>query len=229
MSDMTGWLVRGVGMALVHFGARLVLALATAASPAQGSVLRTITLIAVLLVAVVWGGIDGINAHRRTSDSPVDLTMVWLKASLVAGVLGGLASWLFTAVSGVAVSTNSLFFEVTSGAAFTILLVFVPATIAVAVGKFLARRDDRKDENPRPGKVSKDREPARVGSGSADSGTATDNAGTTANTRAYDTEADTEVFAPVRSDESSRTAYDGAGSQTPATDDARRSAWQEPR
>ncbi|MCY4668955.1 MAG: hypothetical protein OXC29_13340, partial [Rhodococcus sp.] len=36
-------------------------------------------------------------------------------------------------------------FEVTSGAAFTILLIFVPAMIAITVGRFFVSREQRKN------------------------------------------------------------------------------------
>lgn len=176
-------------MGLVHFAARLILALAVAGAPSQGSVLRTVTLVAVILIAAVWGGMNGIAAGRggEDEDHRTDFTIYWLKAAVVAGLLGGLISWLFTVISGVAVSTNSLFFEVTSGAAFTILLVFIPAVIAVTVGRRLAGRKEKKDANLRPGKIHDNRndDRERVGSGAP---AREDSA------RRGDSEPDTEVF-----------------------------------
>ncbi|AMY18993.1 hypothetical protein SAMN05444374_105107 [Rhodococcoides kroppenstedtii] len=178
MSSMTGWVVRGVGMALVHVVARVVLALAVAAAPTRGSMLQMLTLVAVLLVAIVWGALDGIAAGRRGEADATDHTMVWLKASLVAGVGAGFLSWLFTAVANLAVSANSLIFEITAGAAFTVLLVFVPATIAVAIGRWWARRGV--DDGPRRRSADPDERRADSSGGAGD-----------------DT-ADTEVFAPAR-------------------------------
>lgn len=213
--SMTGWVVRGVGMALVHVVARVLLALAVSSWPSQGSVLRMITLVAVVLIAFVWGGIDGISSHRRgeDGDNRTDFTMLWLKASIVAGLLAGLVSWLFTAVANIAVSSNTIFFELTSGAAFTILLVFVPAVIAVTIGRWLAGRGDKKSENLRPGKTEKsDDSRDRVGAG-APAGAAN---------RRGESDADTEVFAPVGDQRSS--------SRGPSLSkgDQQRSAWQEP-
>lgn len=194
---MMGWVVRGVGMALVHFVARTALAAGVAALPGQGSVLRMITLVAVVLIAVVWGGLDGITA-RRAEDAAggrpdgVDRTMLWLKASVVAGVLAGLVSWIFTAISGLAVSNNSVFFEVTSGAAFTVLLVFIPAVISVSLGRWLAGRGDKTPEDPRPGKVERDRSaeqaPVVSGSSNAWSNDATDSFGSVRESRPYGTD-----------------------------------------
>lgn len=170
---MTGWVVRGVGMTLVHVVARVVLALAVAAAPTRGSMLQILTLVAVLLVALVWGALDGIAAGRRGDEDATDHTMVWLKASLVAGVAAGFLSWLFTAIANLAVSANSLIFEITAGAAFTVLLVFVPATVSVAIGRWWARRGV--NDGPRTRSADPDERRADA-----------------------DSSADTEVFAPAR-------------------------------
>lgn len=179
--SMTGWVVRGVGMALVHVVARVVLALAVAAAPTSGSMLQILTLIAVILVALVWGGLDGIASGRRGEHDDTDHTMVWLKASLIAGVGAGFLSWLFTAIANIAVSANTLVFEVTAGAAFTVLLVFVPAVIAVTIGRWWARRGT--DDGPR--RRSADPDERRATENTDDDGRGTDTA-------------DTEVFAPAR-------------------------------
>lgn len=215
---MNAWLVRGLGMALVHFVARTLLALAIAAWPTQGSILRIVTMVGVILAAVVWGGIDGINDRRANPDpdKSADLTMLWLKASVVAGLLSGVVTWIVSAVSPIAITSNSFFFEITSGAAFTILLVFVPAILAVGLGRLLAGRDAKtNDDDPRPNK--KDRKKADknaddrelVGAGaqseySRPTGQSSD---------AEQSEADTEQFEQVKLQK----------------DDERSSTWKEPK
>ncbi|MFG1781334.1 B-4DMT family transporter [Rhodococcus oryzae] len=143
---MNSWLLRGLGMASVHVVTRVVLGLAVTQWPLHGSSLRWISLAFVVLVALLWGGLDGIRDARTAVDeeSGADLTMMWLKAAAVAGVLAGAVSWLIGATTGIALGDNTLFFELTSGAAFTILLVFLPAMLAVTVGRFLVRREARK-------------------------------------------------------------------------------------
>ena len=133
-------------MASVHVVTRVVLGLAVTQWPLHGSSLRWVSLAFVVLVALLWGGLDGIRDARTAVDeeSGADLTMMWLKAAAVAGVLAGAVSWLIGATTGIALGDNTLFFELTSGAAFTILLVFLPAILAVTVGRFLVRREARK-------------------------------------------------------------------------------------
>ncbi|MGU3433258.1 B-4DMT family transporter [Actinomycetes bacterium M1A6_2h] len=212
---MNAWLVRGLGMALVHFVARTLLALAIAAWPTSGSILRIVTMVVVILVAVVWGGIDGINDRRANPDPDysADLTMVWLKASVVAGLLSGAVTWIVSAVSPIAITANSFIFEITSGAAFTILLVFVPTILAVGLGRLLAGRDAKKnDDDPRPSKKSSkknadDRELVGAGAQSEYSRPSNESSD------AEQSDADTEQFEQVKLQK----------------DDERSTTWQEPK
>src|SRR5690606_32203708 len=77
-------------------------------------------------------------------DEGDDLTMRWLAAGAVTGLVGGVLTWLVDAITPIPVGVTSLFFEITSGAAFTVLLVFLPAMAAVTLGRFFARRNERK-------------------------------------------------------------------------------------
>ncbi|MFF0279082.1 B-4DMT family transporter [Rhodococcus aetherivorans] len=143
---MKPWLLRGLGLTLVHVLVRVLLGAALVQWPLQGSVLRMVALAVVVLAAIVWAGLDGIRdqrAHPQSEDG-ADLTMLWLKAAAVTGLVAGLLTWLIDTVSPIQVGVKSLFFELTSGAAFTVLLVYVPATAAVMLGRFLVRREQRK-------------------------------------------------------------------------------------
>ncbi|MGF7120898.1 B-4DMT family transporter [Rhodococcus sp. AG1013] len=143
---MNGWVVRGLGLALVHVVVRTFLGAAVTQWPQQGSILRWFSLILVILAAFLWGALDGIRDRRANPDpdESADLTMMWLKAAAVAGILAGAAAWILGLIFDIAITNGSLFFEVTSGAAFTILLIFIPATIGVALGRFLVGRDSAK-------------------------------------------------------------------------------------
>jgi hypothetical protein len=145
---MNSWIVRGLGMTFVHVVTRVALGVAVAAWPLHGSLMRWLGLAVVVLAALVWAGLDGIRDARAhpSEREEADLTMTWLKAGAVAGLLSGALCWLIGSVSDVSLGENSLFFELTSGAAFTLLLVFVPAMLAVAVGRFIAHRDAQKNE-----------------------------------------------------------------------------------
>ncbi|WP_016935102.1 B-4DMT family transporter, partial [Rhodococcus sp. R1101] len=100
----------------------------------------------VVIAAFVWAGLDGIRDHRAHPDPDEgdDLTMRWLAAGAVTAIVGGVLTWLVDTVTPVPVGVTSLFFEITSGAAFTVLLVFLPAMAAVTSGRFFARRSERK-------------------------------------------------------------------------------------
>ena len=95
----------------------------------------------------MWGIRDGradANANRDP-DRRQDLAMTWLLAGLVAGILSGAVSWLI-AQFYTAIYTGGLLNEVTTFAAFTALIVFLPGIIGVAVGRW---RVDRQTRNPR--------------------------------------------------------------------------------
>lgn len=144
---MNAWLVRGLGMALIHVVFRALLGAAITQWPLQGSSLRWLSLLIVIACAALWGGLDGIRDRRQfpESEDGADLTMIWLKAAVVGGFVGGAASWALSLLPGLELTQQGLFFEITSGAAFTILLIFVPAMAAVTLGRFITSRAQRKD------------------------------------------------------------------------------------
>lgn len=143
---MNAWLVRGLGMALIHVVIRAALGAAIAQWPLQGSILRWLSLAVVVVIAAIWGGIDGIRDRRDfpEAEDGADLTMIWLKAAILGGFVAGAVSWILSRIPKLELTQQGFFFEITSGAAFTILLIFVPAMIAVTVGRFFVSRDQRK-------------------------------------------------------------------------------------
>lgn len=100
-------------------------------------------------VAAVWGAID------RWRDVE-DAGRVWLIASLVAGwgaaVLGVIGKSVFVDQTGVADLGGAL----TGGAAFTALLVLIPAALGLAAGNWIrstrtvAEADDEEEEDDAP-------------------------------------------------------------------------------
>ncbi|RVW03433.1 B-4DMT family transporter [Rhodococcus spongiicola] len=147
---MNGWVVRGLGLALAYVVVRTFLGAAVTQWPQQGSIMRWFALILVILAAFAWGALDGIRDRRAypDPDDGADLTMMWLKAAFVTGVLAGALSWFVEILLDIAITNGGLFFEVTSAAAFTVLLVFVPATIAVALGRLFVARETSKSGVP---------------------------------------------------------------------------------
>lgn len=65
--------------------------------------------------------------------------MIWLVAGLVAGVVSGAVSWFISMIYP-DLYAGGLVNELTTFAAFTALLVFLPAIVAVAVGRWLVDR-----------------------------------------------------------------------------------------
>ncbi|GAC53265.1 hypothetical protein GOAMI_17_00930 [Gordonia amicalis NBRC 100051 = JCM 11271] len=143
MTRMSSWLVRGLAMTAVHVLARILLGVAVVEAPLNSTVWRTVAIAAVVLVALVWGGFDGIRDARANPDPDDygDLTVRWLKAGVLAGVAAGLISWIIGNTVLAGIGQAGLFVELIAGASFTALLVFVPAFVGAAIGRWLIRRE----------------------------------------------------------------------------------------
>lgn len=146
MTRMSTWLVRGLAMTAVHVLARILLGVAVVEAPLNSTVWRTVAIAAVVLVALVWGGFDGIRDARANPDPDdyADLTVRWLKAGVLAGVAAGLISWIIGNTVLAGIGQAGLFVELIAGASFTALLVFVPAFVGAAIGRWLIRREQNK-------------------------------------------------------------------------------------
>ncbi|HEY9313526.1 B-4DMT family transporter [Williamsia sp.] len=145
---MVAWLFRGLVMSVVHIGARVLLGLAIVAWPLESNYWKTIAIAGVVLVALIWGGIDGLldgRAHPDPDDYE-DLTMRWLKAGLLTGLISAVVCWVLGNWVMSGIGENTLAIEIFAGGSFTTLLVFVSALIGAAVGRFLTRRQHRKNE-----------------------------------------------------------------------------------
>jgi hypothetical protein len=130
---MQPWLVRGVAMAVVNAVAQTVLAKIEVSHPTSGSVLEPITLAVVVGVAGLWGGLDGWlrrGGERRG--------MAWFYAGLFGGLLAGLLGVIGQAAFVDQTGIWALGAALTGGAAFTALLIMVPAGLGLLVGSRLA-------------------------------------------------------------------------------------------
>jgi hypothetical protein len=138
---MSKWLVRGLVFAALMVVVRLIQGALINAFETK-ALLISIALLAIFVIVVVaWAYLDGRADARanRDPDRRNDLAMTWLVAGLFAGIVSGAVSWLIS-VFYKALYTGGLMNEVTTFAAFTALLVFLPAVIAVAVGRWLIDR-----------------------------------------------------------------------------------------
>lgn len=134
---MNTWLVRGLAMTGVLTLARLALDVTMEQWPAHDVALRYIGLSCVISMAATWGFADGRRKRLQYPDRPErgpDLTMIWLAGGAFAGFATAALAWLLGQ------SGNSLLFELTAGAAWSLLLVFVAAMIGAAVSTIRANR-----------------------------------------------------------------------------------------
>lgn len=124
------WLLRGAVLAVVHAVAETVRADFGVRHPTSRTVFEALVLSVLVAAAAAWGAVD-------TWREVPDRGRVWLIASLVAGwgaaVLGLVGKALFVDQSGVAELGGAL----TGGAAFTALLVLVPACLGFLAGRWI--------------------------------------------------------------------------------------------
>lgn len=130
-------------MALVHAAAETLRADFGVQHPTSRTLFEAVVLGMLVGVAAVWGAVD------RWRDVE-DAGRAWLIAALVAGwgaaVLGVIGKSIFVDQTGVADLGGAL----TGGAAFTALLVLVPAAIGLGVGNWIRTSrssDDADDED----------------------------------------------------------------------------------
>ncbi|WP_306999451.1 B-4DMT family transporter [Amycolatopsis thermophila] len=157
---MRSWLVRGLGMAVLHAIAEIALAKATVYDP-TGLTTTRIAVIALLVgAAALWSALD---AWLRRADAG----RTWFIASLVAGPVSGVLYVIGRGIFVDRTGTEELWPAITGGAAFTALLVLVPAGLGLFVGGRLKRpagdgpperpaRRPRPRPAPRPSPAAKD-------------------------------------------------------------------------
>ncbi len=138
---MTTWLPRGVLFAIGMVLLRLVQGTLINANPTKAGIISIALCVLFGIAAFLAGLFDGLADARANPDPDRrrDLAMRWLLAGLVAGVLSGLVTWLISRFYG-AVYVDSLGPELVVFPAFTALLIFIPAMIAVSIGRMLVDR-----------------------------------------------------------------------------------------
>ncbi|WP_405136560.1 B-4DMT family transporter [Nocardia sp. NBC_01388] len=133
-------LMRGFGLGLMHAAARTGLGFAVAYWTPLTSLSRLVALAAVVALAVVWGAFDGRRSGAGNEHQPDDLTLFWLAAAALAAVTSGVLCWLIGQMPGTHSADGPLMFELTIGAAWILLVTFVPAIFGMALGRYLADR-----------------------------------------------------------------------------------------
>lgn len=143
---MNSWLLRGVAFAAGMVIVRLVQGTLINTFPTKAGLISVVLVALFGIAAFVWGLLDG-RADAKAQPDPDrrrDLAMTWLVGGLVAGVLSGIVAWVISLFYK-NVYVEGLVAEVTTFAAFTALVVFIPAITAVAIGRYLVDRG-RPDE-----------------------------------------------------------------------------------
>ena len=142
-------------MAVVHAAAETVRADFGVQHPTSRTLFEAIVLGVLVGAAAVWGAVD---RWRGVEDAG----RAWLIASLVAGwgaaVLGVIGKSIFVDQTGVA----DLGAALTGGAAFTALLVLIPAAIGLGAGNWIRSSrggEDEATEEDRPGRSRGRRRP----------------------------------------------------------------------
>ncbi|MGB6125862.1 MAG: B-4DMT family transporter [Gordonia sp. (in: high G+C Gram-positive bacteria)] len=145
---MSSWLLRGVVMSIVHIVARILLGVVVISAPLSSPLGRWLAILAVVLVAIVWGGLDGIKDARAHDDPDeyTDLTVRWLKAAVFAAFVSCLVCWILGTFWLNGIGQASFWIDMTAGLSFITLLIYVPAFFGATLGRFFVRRDQRKAE-----------------------------------------------------------------------------------
>ncbi|CAM4328967.1 hypothetical protein MB901379_02002 [Mycobacterium basiliense] len=139
---MTNWMLRGLVFAAAMVVLRLFQGALINAWQTQAGVISLVLLLLYIIGVALWGTLDG-RADAKTSPDPdrrADLAMTWLLGGLVAGILSGAVTWIISLFCK-GVYVGGLINELTTFAAFTALIVFLPGLSGVAVGRW---RVDRK-------------------------------------------------------------------------------------
>ncbi|HEV3359821.1 MAG TPA: B-4DMT family transporter [Pseudonocardiaceae bacterium] len=143
---MQRWLVRGLVMAVVNGAAQTLLGAIEAGHPTSDHVAEPVTIAILAGVALCWGAIDG--WLRKPGRG-----MVWFYASLIGGLLAGVLGVVGKAAFVDATGVWALSSALTGGAAFTALLILIPAGLGLVVGGKLLAPAGRADEDAAPAQV----------------------------------------------------------------------------
>lgn len=150
VSGVNSWLVRATSLVLLHVVVRTGLELALRSAPTHANLLRYGSLVVLVLAALLWAGLDAVREDREDSRRD-DLGARWLKTALVVGPLAGLAGWTVQGLLIDASGNEQLLVELTGGAAFTALLVLLPAALGLFAGGRVRHDEPEPEREPTSG------------------------------------------------------------------------------
>ena len=143
---MSAWVIRGLGMAVLHGVALTLVAKYAVYHPTDQTLVTSLALAVLVGAAALWSALD---AWR---DVP-DRGRAWFIAALVAGVVSGILYVIGRAVFVDQTGVSELSGALTGGAAFSALLVLIPAGLGLLVGGRIGRSkpaDSEDAPSPRP-------------------------------------------------------------------------------
>jgi hypothetical protein len=144
---MRNWMVRGLVFAGLMVVLRLIQGAVINAWPTTSGLVSLVLLLLFIAGVATWGVLDG-RADANANPDPdrrEDLAMIWLLAGIAAGILSGAVAWLISLLY-TGLYTGGPINELTTFAAFTALIIFVPAIIGAAIGRW--RIDRQADKQP---------------------------------------------------------------------------------
>ncbi|HJQ06186.1 MAG TPA: B-4DMT family transporter [Nocardioides sp.] len=140
---MRPWLTRALVIGVLHAVADTVLAKAAVYEPTGLSTPRIVAIALLVAAAALWSGVDALLGREEVGRT-------WLIASLVAGPLSGVLYVVGRAVFVDSGGAGELWPAVTSGAAFTALLILIPAGLGMVVGARVKPSERTTAPKPRP-------------------------------------------------------------------------------
>ncbi|SDG12456.1 hypothetical protein SAMN05216553_105453 [Lentzea fradiae] len=124
-------------MGLLHGAVQTGVAAVAVRSPEAASV-RPIALALLVVAALLWGAVDALRGLDGRG-------MQWFIAALVAGPFAGALGVVGSALLVDQTGQEALWVALTGGAAFTALLVLVPAGAGMLVGGRFAAKEPARD------------------------------------------------------------------------------------
>jgi hypothetical protein len=141
---MSAWVIRGLGMAVLHGAAITLLAKYAVYHPTEQTPVVALALAVLVGAAALWSAVD---AWRGLPDRG----RVWFISALIAGPVAGILYVVGRAVFVDQTGVSELGGALTGGAAFSALLVLIPAGLGLFVGGRIGRSRSADEESPLDG------------------------------------------------------------------------------
>lgn len=134
---MSPWFVRALWMGLLHGAVQTGVAAVAVRSPEASSV-RPIALGLLVAAGLLWGAVDALRGLAGRG-------MQWFVAALIAGPFAGALGVIGSSLLVDRTGQEALWVALTGGAAFTALLVLVPASAGMLIGGRFAAGEPARD------------------------------------------------------------------------------------